>query len=182
MEEVKRVVYDLDKDSAPGADGYTRLFFCHCWDIVGLDVLAVTRDFLAGTPIPRGIASTLIVLIPKKSNPATFADFRPISLCNFINKVFTKVLANRLRAILPEVISPEQSAFCPSRDITENVLLAQEMVASINKKARVHNCIFKLDMMKAFDRVSWWFLGWLLQQFGFDSKFVLLILNNLSQS
>ncbi|XP_071913990.1 uncharacterized protein [Coffea arabica] len=74
MEEVKRVVFDLDKDSAPGADGYT-----------------VARDFMAGIPIPKGIASTLIVLLPKKSNPSTFADFRPISLCIFVNKIFTKV-------------------------------------------------------------------------------------------
>ncbi|XP_027174561.1 uncharacterized protein LOC113774198 [Coffea eugenioides] len=86
------------------------------------------------TSIPKGITSTLIVLIPKKPNPSMFADFRPISLCTFVNKIFTKVLANRLRAILPGIISQEQSAFCPGRDIAENVLLAQEMVASINRK------------------------------------------------
>nr|XP_027109270.1 uncharacterized protein LOC113729143 [Coffea arabica] len=180
MEEVKGVVFDLDKDSAPGVDGYTGVFFRHFWDTVALDVLAATRDFLAGTPIPKGIASTLIVLIPKRPNPTTFADFRPISLCTFVNKVFTKVLANRLRAFLPGFISPEQSAFCPGRDIAENVLLAQEMIASINKKTLGHNYIFKLDMMKAFDRVSWEFLHRLLQKFGFGYRFILLILNNLS--
>ncbi|XP_071906094.1 uncharacterized protein [Coffea arabica] len=182
MEEVKGVVFELDGDSAPGADGFTGTFFRHCWDIVALDALAATMDFLAGTPLPKEIASTLIVLIPKKPNPATFADFRPISLCTFMNKIFTKVLANRLQAILPGIISLEQSAFCPGRDIAENVLLAQEMIASINKKTRGHNCIFKLDMMKAFDRVSWWFLRQLLCKFGFDYRFIFLILNNLSLS
>nr|XP_027060692.1 uncharacterized protein LOC113687227 [Coffea arabica] len=182
MEEVKRVVFDLDKDSAPGVDGFTGIFFRHCWNIVALDILAATKDFLAGTPIPKGIASTLIVLIPKKPNPATFADFRPISLCTFVNKIFTKVLANRLKTILPGIVSAEQSAFCPGRDIAENVLLAQEMIASIDKRARGNNCIFKLDMMKAFDRVSWVFLRQLLCKFGFDYRFILLILNNLSHS
>ena len=135
MEEVKRVIFELDKDNAPGSDGYIGAFFRHCWDTVAFDAWAAARDFMAGTPIPKGIASTLIVLLPKKPNPSTFADFRPISLCTFVNKIFMKVLANRLRAILPSIISQEQSAFCPGRDIAENVLLAQEMVASINRKA-----------------------------------------------
>nr|XP_027090446.1 uncharacterized protein LOC113711482 [Coffea arabica] len=182
MEEVKRVVFDLDKDSAPGMDGFTGFFFRHCWNFVALDILAATKDFLAGTPIPKGIASTLIVLIPKKPNPSTFADFRPISLRTFVNKIFTKVLANRLQPILSGIVSAEQSAFCPGRDIAENVLLAQEMIASIDKRARGNNCIFKLDMMKAFDRVSWWFLRQLLCKFGFDYRFILPILNNLSHS
>ncbi|CDP11300.1 unnamed protein product [Coffea canephora] len=75
MEEVKGVVFKLDGDSAPGADGFTGTFFRHCWDIVALDALAATRDFLAGTLLPKGIASTLIVLIPKKPNPATVAPY-----------------------------------------------------------------------------------------------------------
>ncbi|XP_071933111.1 uncharacterized protein [Coffea arabica] len=182
MEEVKGVVFELDADSAPGANGFTGTFFRHCWNIVAPDFLAATRDFLAGTPIPKEIASTLIVLIPKRLNPATFSDFQPISMCTFVNKIFTKVLANRLQGFLPGIISPEQSAFCPGRDITEHVLLAQEMIASLNRKARGHNCIFKVDMMKAFDRVSWWFLRQLLCKFGFDYRFILLILNNLSHS
>ncbi|XP_027109354.1 uncharacterized protein [Coffea arabica] len=145
MEEIKGVVFCLSKDSAPGADGYTGIFFQHCWDTVAPDVLAAVKDFLARTSIPKDIASTLIVLIPKKPNPATFVDFRPISLYTFVNKIFTKVLANRLHAVLPSIIFSEQSAFCPDCDIAENVLLTQEMT---------FNCIFKLDMMKVFDRAS----------------------------
>lgn len=100
--------------------------------------------------MPKSVSSSLIILIPKKSNPMTFADFRLICLCTFVNKIFTKIMANRMRPLLPLLISPKQSEFVKGREISENVLLAQEIVASINKKVRGHNCLF----MKAFDRVS----------------------------
>ena len=73
---------------------------------------------MARTPIPKGISSTLIVLLPKKVNLSIFADFRPISLCTFVNKIFTKVLVNRLRAILLDLILQVQSVFVLGRDIS----------------------------------------------------------------
>lgn len=78
-------------------------FFAHCWDIIADDMLQAIRDFMASVPIPKSISSSLIVWTPKKPNPLTFVDFRPISisLCTFVNKIFTKILANRLRPMLP---------------------------------------------------------------------------------
>ena len=99
MEEVKGIMFGLNKESKLGPNGFIGVFFMHCWKIVAEDVLAATGDFMAGIAIPKGITSTLIVLIPKKPNPSTFVDFRPISLCNFINKIFTKLLANKLQFI-----------------------------------------------------------------------------------
>lgn len=109
---------------------------------------------MAGVPIPRGIASSLIVLLPKKESPAGFGDFRPISLYNFLNKVFTRVLCDRFKPLLPKLILDNQSAFLQGREISDSVLLAQELVQHIDKKVRGHNIMLKLDMMKAFDRVS----------------------------
>ncbi|CDP22005.1 unnamed protein product [Coffea canephora] len=96
MEKVKGVVYDLDKNSASGADGYTGLFFRHCWDIVGLDVLAATRDILAETPIPKGITSTLIVLIPKK--------FILLILNNLSQSWFSVLVNSRARAFADDIV------------------------------------------------------------------------------
>ena len=181
-EEVKNVVFQLDKRSVAGIDGFTGVFFTHCWDIIGEDVSQVAWEFMCGVPIPKSIASTLNVLIPKRESPQTFSDFRLISVCTFIIKVFTKILYNRLKAVLPSIISLEQSTFVQGREMSDNILLAQELVVAIDKRVRGHNVILKLDMMKAFDRVSWGFLSRLLLKFSFHPQFVDVLMNNLTSS
>lgn len=146
------------------------------------DVLSVVREFFIRVAIPKAIANTLIVLIPKKETSSLFADYRPISLCSFMNKMFTKVLSNHLKALLPSLILKEQSAFVQGREISDNILLAQELVGSPEKKIRGHNIIFKLDMMKAFDRVSWIFLSKLLAKLDIHSHFIAFIMSNLAAS
>lgn len=182
MDEVRHAVFSMDPDSSPGCDGYPGSFYRHCWDIISTDVFMAVQEFFVGVPLPRIISSTLIVLLPKKQSPNTFADFRPISLCNFINKVFTRLLCDRLSAVLPKLISEEQSAFLKGREISDNILLAQEVVSHLHRRTRGHNLIFKMDMVKAFDRVSWPFLRRLLLAFGFDPHLVAIIMGNLSRS
>lgn len=87
----------------------------------------------------------------------------------------SKVLADRMAHILPLIISPEQSGFVKGRKITENVLLAQEMLHKIDVKARGNNVMVKLDMAKAYNRISCLFILKILRQFGFDGRFVVMV-------
>nr|XP_027066533.1 uncharacterized protein LOC113692333 [Coffea arabica] len=172
MEEVKRVIHVMDGDSAAGPDGFTGKFFTFAWEVIGQDVYNAVVSFFCGAELPRFITSTSITLIPKIPNPQDFSNFRPISLCNFINKVLSRLLADRLAGLLPKLISPQQSGFVRGRNIVENYLLAQEIVAGIGKKSRGGNVVLKLDMAKAYDRVSWLHLIGVLRKFGFGERFI----------
>ena len=112
------------------------VFYKQCWDIVGDRVTDEVLDVLNGGDIPSGWNDTTIVLIPKVQNPEQVKDLRPISLCNVLYKVVSKVLANRLKIILPSIISPSQSAFVPGRLISDNSLIAYELLHYMRNKRR----------------------------------------------
>jgi hypothetical protein len=99
--------------------------------MLGDDLVAEVLQAVNTCKIPEGWNKTTIVLIPKVDNPEKVSQFRPISLCNVVYKVISKMLANRLKAILPDIISEHQSAFVPGRLITDNILLAYECMHAI---------------------------------------------------
>jgi len=103
---------------------------------------------------------TYIALIPKCKKPSSPKDFRPISLCNVVMKIVTKTIANRLNAILPDIIDEEQSAFVKGWLITDNALIAMECFHWMKKKkkGKKGKMALKLDMSKAYDRIEWSFV------------------------
>ena len=89
---------------APGPDGFQAYFFKEYWEIVGTEIWNIVRSAFLGEFLNPSIMKTLIVLIPKIDNPTFMKDFRPISLCNVVYKIITKVLTNRLRPFLPDIV------------------------------------------------------------------------------
>lgn len=155
------------------------VFYKKFWHIVGDKVTHEILKVLNGGEMPVGWNDTNIVLIPKVKSPSVLKELRPSSLCNVVYKIISKVLANRLKSILPEIILDTQSAFVPGRLITDNVLIAYEATHFLQNKRNGKDgyAAIKLDMSKAYDRVEWPFLLHMLRRLGFDEKWNRLIMN-----
>jgi ribonuclease HI len=176
-EEVERALFQMKPGKAPGADGFNAGFFQTHWSLVKQSVVPAVLAFLNGGVLPGEVNKTLLVLIPKVANPQDLSQYRPISLCNVIYKLCSKTMANRMRRILDEIISEEQSAFVPGRLITDNALIAHECIHYLNnKKGKVGSCAVKLDMAKAYDRVEWSYLRAVMEALGFSRKWCDLVM------
>jgi hypothetical protein len=124
--------------------------------LVGPDITRVVLEVLNGGLVETGINATYICLIPKVNSPSRVTEFRPISLCNVLYKIISKVLVNRLKQVLPHIISPKQSVFIPGRLITDNILVAFETLHTMDTRLKGKECFMamKLDMSKAYDRLE----------------------------
>ncbi|KAL8145631.1 hypothetical protein AgCh_003685 [Apium graveolens] len=181
-EEVKKALFQMNPDKSPGPDGMTPAFYQKHWSIIGGDVVDMVRKFFQHGIITKGLNDTNIVLIPKKKNPSSVGDLRPISLCNVVMKVITKVLANRMKEMLVSVVSDTQSAFILGRLISDNIMVAYEVMHYLKRKriGKDGYMALKLDMSKAYDRIEWSFLSKILRRMGFSSWWTHLVLQCVS--
>ena len=162
-DEIKRTLFSIHSNKAPGPDGFNAFFFKHCWNTVGPLVLNAIKEFFNTGELLKESNSTIISLIPKIPNPSAMNEFRPISCCNTVYKCISKLISNRLQAILPDLIGESQSAFIKGRKISDNVLLAQDLLRDYHKGSGQPRVAAKVDLMKAYDTVNWEFLFDLLQ-------------------
>jgi hypothetical protein len=171
-EEIKATFFHMPSNKAPGPDGYTAEFFKASWPIVGEEVMDAIKGFFTSGKLLKEVNATILTLVPKKANPSAMGDFRPIACCNVIYKCITKIISNRLLPLLNDLVSLNQSAVIPSRSISENVLLAQELVRNYHKEKGDPRCTLKIDLMKAYDSVNWEFMIHCLHCFRIPIKFL----------
>ncbi|KAK0575156.1 hypothetical protein LWI29_034688 [Acer saccharum] len=177
-QDVKQSIFSIGGIKAPGPDGFPAIFFHKSWNTCKNGLINLAYDcFLKGS-VPSDINRTLISPIPKVSNPTNLTHFRPISLCNTTYKVISKILMQRLRLLLPTLVSPNQVSFVPGRQIQDNIVVAQEVLHKFkNVKGKVGYIAWKIDLTKAYDRLQWGFIKQVLEEIGIEGR-----LNNLIMS
>jgi len=143
----KEVVIAMKSTSSPGPDGLPTLFYQTYWQLIGIDVLQLVLNILNNGGDPTIINHTYINLIPKNNSPQRPSEYRPISLCNVILKIITKTITNRVKKVLPLIVSDHQSAFLSNRLITNNILVAFEAFHKIHKTKSL--------------RKVWWVSNWI---------------------
>lgn len=167
--EVVTALRQMYPTSALGPNGMPPIFYQKFWPTVSPVVSKTILDFLNLGITPQKFNETHIVLIPKVNEPKRVTDFRLISLCNVAYKIASKTIANRLKQVLPQLECKNQSTFVAERLITNNVLVASETMYHISRKrkGKVGEMALKLDMSKAYNRVEWRCLEWIMQKMGF---------------
>lgn len=139
--------------------------------IVKYDVLQFMRKFHRNASLVRGLNSSFVTLIPKSDNPSGLNEYRPVSLIGSLYKILAKVLANRIKQVMPKIISEIQFAFFGGRHVLDGVLIANEVIDGWKTSNR-KGLVIKLDFEKAYDSVNWEFLFSMLSNFGFGEKWV----------
>lgn len=169
VDEIEKVIEDVNPDKAPGPDGYNGFFFKHNWSIIKADVIKAVLTFFQSGRMLREANRTYITLILKVEDSKNVRDFRPISLCNFIYKIISKVLVRRLRNILPKLISNNQFAFLKGRGLLEAVLLANEVIGELKAQDLI---ALKVDITKAYDSLQWNYLISMMRKMGFPNCWI----------
>ncbi|CAA7053093.1 unnamed protein product [Microthlaspi erraticum] len=171
-EEIKTTLFAMPLNKSPGPDGFSVEFFRASWDVVGPDVIAAVQEFFRNGRLLKDLNNTAVALIPKVPEACRLGDYRPISCCNLIYKLISKIIANRMKPVLLKYIRPNQAAFIRGRSLGENVLLSTELIRNYEKSSCARSCMLKVDIRKAFDTVCWDFVLKMLNAHDFPPLFI----------
>ncbi|XP_010424688.1 PREDICTED: uncharacterized protein LOC104709832 [Camelina sativa] len=133
-ELITTTLFSLPRSKTPGPDGFTVDFFINSWGVVGPSVIDAVSEFFKMGKLLKQVNATILALIPKTVTAESLTEFRPISCCNTIYKVISRILAGRFKLFTAEAVQRNQVAFIPGRLLCENVLLAMELVTDFNKE------------------------------------------------
>ncbi|GKA23866.1 RNA-directed DNA polymerase, eukaryota, reverse transcriptase zinc-binding domain protein [Tanacetum coccineum] len=173
---------DIDDNKAHGPDGFSSHFFKASWNIVGDELCNAVKDFFKNGKLLKEVNSTVISLMPKIPTPRVVSYYRPIACCNVVYKIISKVIVNRIKSCLGDLVDQNQSAFIPNRNISDNILLSQELIRGYHLNRALAKCAFKVDICKAYDSVEWKFLESCLRNFRFHRTMIRWIVECVSST
>lgn len=130
-EEVSEIINEMQNGKAPGPDGFNLDFFKACWKTVKQDILDVVEDSRRSKTVLKALNASFIALIPKQEKAMTPDKCRPIALCNVVYKIISKVITNRLKPLLPALVSEEQTIYVEGIQILNNIIQAHKVVHSL---------------------------------------------------
>lgn len=162
-EEISKTLFKLNKNKSPGPDGLTDGFFKSAWQILGPKLIRSIQSFFVSGFLTPAANATILTLIPKRIGASALSDYRPISCCNTVFKIISKLLVKRLKPLLSSLILPNQTSFVQGRLLVENTVLASEIVHGYHKDRGPKRITLKVDIAKAFDTINWNFIFNLLQ-------------------
>eukprot|EP00253_Pinus_taeda_P019798 PITA_19798 len=179
LEEVEEVVMSMKKGTTPSPDDFTVDFYQAGWNFMGKEILELIEEFRMNQKVWLALNSTFFTLILKNDKSEDAKGFRPIALCNVIYKIISSLMAKRLKPLLENLISPEQTGFVAGRQILDGLVVTQEVIHSMKAKKQ-KGMMIKLDLSKAYDRINWQYLEEILGSFGFSNRWIKWVLSCIS--
>ena len=168
-QEVYDAIFQMEKNKAPGPDGFPAEFYKKCWNIIKKDLMEMFDAFHKGELPLFHLNFGTIILLPKKEDAIQIQQYRPICLLNVSFKIFTKVATNRITKVAHTVVRPTQTAFMPGRHILEGVVVLHETIHELHRK-KLDGVLLKIDFEKAYDKIKWPFLLQVLRMKGFHDS------------
>ena len=180
-EEIFTAIWSPKAFKAPRPDGLHAEFFQRFWHIMRGSVREEVKYVFRERKVPDYLNRTNIVLIPKNQGPESISNFRPISLCNLVYKIVSKIIVSRIRSLLNHLISPSQATFVPGRRGVDNAIIVQEIIHIMGKaKRNVGYMALKIDLEKAYDKLEWSFIKGMLSKFNFPENLIKLMMSCIS--
>lgn len=168
IKEITTTINSFKPLKAPGPDGLHPYFYQKYWSQIANSVTSFCQEVFTNQHISPLVNKIYLCLIPKYSYPSSITQYRPIGFCNTPYKIITKIIINRIKPLLPKLISPERFAFLKERRASDNAIIVEEILNYFKKKkVKQAHFLLKLDLEKAFDQMECAFINKTLHYFNF---------------
>ena len=156
IDDIFQALNSTENKKSPGLDGLPYEFYKTYWELIKEDLLQILNNVLTTLSLTESQSLAVIILHPKSGDTKLLSNWRPISLMNCDYKIMAKVFANRLKLLVPEIISKEQFC-CPGKTIVDCNIIMRDVLYYCNEN-NIEGAVLTLDWSKAYDRVDHNFL------------------------